>query len=186
VFHTYLKFFSKKHMAVILRAEAGNLALNSSDLKALAFYHLDGAGLPFMKTLTRRYYFSTWPYYILLVNTPFVLLACIFLARREDRKFIWLLLVISSAHVTVVQALGAEPSPRHLHAVTVLLLPAAGFLSAQIAAKIRRVYDLQLQRRQVSPRGKSDPQIAYQFSNPHSYSPWYKKLGQVRESESNK
>jgi len=119
-------------MTEILRREEGMGELGPDELKILSHYHLDGAGLPFMKTLTRQYHLAAWPLYILLLHTPLVLVACIMIAPQDVRRFLWLLLLITSVHVAAVQVAGVEPSPRHLHAVAVVLAITVGVLAARV------------------------------------------------------
>jgi hypothetical protein len=38
-------------------------------------------------------------------------------------------------------------------------------------------------RLRLRKRRLSEPQLPYQFRNPHSHNPWYKKWGQVRGPE---
>jgi len=132
---TYLKFYSREYMTGILREEEGIRDLGPDELKILSHYHLDADGLPFMKTLTRQYHAAAWPLYILLVHTPLALLACIAVARQDTRKLLWFLLLITTVHVTAVQVLGVEPSPRHLHAVAVVLAIAVGVLAAGVGSR---------------------------------------------------
>jgi hypothetical protein len=64
-------------------------------------------------------FLACWPYFVFLIHTPLVLLASLFVARSEFRK--WFFLIICTLHVVVVQTLGVEPSPRHNHAAAILL-----------------------------------------------------------------
>jgi hypothetical protein len=128
-FQTYLKFYSREYMSEILRFEAGMSELEPEQLKTLALYHLDAKGLPSMKTLTRGYYLRAWPFYILLGLTPLILLVCSLLYRGETALILSFLLVITTVHVAAVQVLGVEPSPRHLHSVSVVLAIAVGALA---------------------------------------------------------
>lgn len=118
---TYTKFWSRDYMRRVLDDESGMRELGPDELRMLAAYHLDAATLPFMKTLTRQYYLSAWPYYLLLLHTPLVMAAAWILAPRGARTALLLVLALAAVHVSLVQAAGVEPSPRHLHAVAVFL-----------------------------------------------------------------
>jgi len=132
-FHTYLRFFSKEYMADVLSTEEGIKALAPDEAKLLSLYYLKAEGLPFTKTLTRQYHFGVWPYYIVLLHTPLILLACIFTSDKDIRRFLWFLLVITTLHTTVVQIVGVEPSPRHLHSLAVPLAIAIAVLIGRIS-----------------------------------------------------
>lgn len=129
---TYLKFYSKGYMAEILYAEAGARELAPNELKILAHFHLDANGLPLRKTLIREYFQGVWPYYILLANTPLVLAGCLILARHGAGKASVFLFVIGAVHITVMQVLGVEPSPRHLHTASVLLAVGIGAAASRL------------------------------------------------------
>jgi len=129
---THLKFYSKDYMSGILQEEAGVRDLGPDELKILSHYHLDANGLPYMKNLTREYFFGVWPYYILLANTPLVLVASFVLARKGSGRAMGFVFVIAAVHVTAVQVLGVEPSPRHLHAAAVLLALGLGVIAIRL------------------------------------------------------
>src|SRR5262249_51415129 len=123
---TYLLFYSKKYMAGSMRQEAGVTELEPDHLKLLSLYHLDANGLPFMKTLTRQYYLASWPFFLLLVHTPVVLLLAAAAVRPSRRRFLWFLVLMTGLQVATVQMLEVEPSTRYLHAVTVPFAIAIG------------------------------------------------------------
>jgi len=128
---TYLKFFSRDYMQVILQHEAGMSPIDPGVLKLLAFYHLDAEDLAFTKSITKKYHLASWPYYVLLANTPLVLLLAVFVVK-QPRAILWFSLLITSVHTAATQILGVEPSPRHLHAASVMLAIGAGILAARV------------------------------------------------------
>lgn len=132
---THLKFYSRDYMSEILRGEAGMRELGPDEFEILSHYHLDARGLPFMKTITREYYIGVWPFYILLANTPLVLAAAFLMTRRYGGRFMAFLLITTSVHVVVVQVLGVEPSPRHLHAATVSLILGLGMIASVLSSR---------------------------------------------------
>jgi hypothetical protein len=125
-FDSYQKFFSKPYMLQTMKFEAGMAGSGPDELRLFAVFHLDATELAEHDTVTRKYYLASWPYYILLIHTPLVLLGSLFVAKSESRKFLWFLLIIGTLHVVVVQTLGVEPSPRHNHAVVILLALGVG------------------------------------------------------------
>jgi hypothetical protein len=118
---THLKFYSKPYMEEILKEEAGVRGLNPDELKLLTHYHLAAEDLPFKRNITREYYFAIWPYCVLLINAPLVLLASLLCSGKEARTALFFLLVIIAVHSTVLQVLSVEPSIRHHHATAVPL-----------------------------------------------------------------
>ena len=130
-FQTYAKFFSKPYMTIVLRDESGISPIDPGVLVMLTQYHLDMQDLSTFKTVTRKFYLNSWPLYILLVNTPLVMLLCVITAGKP-RSLLWFLLLIAAVHTASVQIAGVEPSPRHLHAVTVMLAIAAGVLATRV------------------------------------------------------
>jgi hypothetical protein len=132
---THHKYYSKEYMVNVLSAESGMRELGPDELKILSHYHLDGNGLPFMKNLTRQYFVGVWPYYILLANTPLVMAAALALTRKGTRKIMAFVFVVTTIHLTAVQVLGVEPSPRHLHAAVVPLAVSAGILLSRLSRR---------------------------------------------------
>jgi len=132
---SYLKFFSKGYMLDTMRFEAGMSGLLDDELKLLNRFHLDATELAVHNTITRKYYLAAWPYFILLVHAPLVLLGAMFVVNREARKFLWFLVLIGTLHVAVVQTLGVEPSPRHNHAVAILLAIGIGILAERFTRR---------------------------------------------------
>jgi hypothetical protein len=129
---TYLKFYDKEYMALVLRDEAGISVIDPGVMKMLATYHLDAYDLGSKLTITKKYYLASWPFYVLLANTPVALLLCV-LAARKPARLLWFLLLITSVHTAAIVILGVEPSPRHLHAATVPLAIGAGLLAARVS-----------------------------------------------------
>jgi hypothetical protein len=77
--------------------------------------------LPFQKNITRQYYFAIWPYCVVLINTPLILLAALLLSGKDTRTAMCFLLFVVTVHSTVLQDLSVEPSIRHHHATAVPL-----------------------------------------------------------------
>jgi hypothetical protein len=118
-----------------MRFEAGMSGLLDDELKLLNRFHLDATELAVHNTITRKYYLAAWPYFIFLVHAPLVLLGAMFVVNHEARKFLWFLVLIGTLHVAVVQTLGVEPSPRHNHAVAILLAIGIGILAERFARR---------------------------------------------------
>jgi hypothetical protein len=132
---THHKYYSKAYMVNVLSAESGMRELGPDELKILSHYHLDGNGLPFMKNLTRQYFVGVWPYYILLANTPLVMAAALALTRKGTRRTMVFVFLVTTIHITAVQVLGVEPSPRHLHAAVVPLALSVGILVSRLSRR---------------------------------------------------
>jgi hypothetical protein len=144
---SYFKFFSRSYMKDILMGESGMRPLGPDELQILAHYHLDAEGLPFMKTITRQYFIASWPFFIVVVNTPLVMVLALMGVDSGTRRYAWMAIVITSTHVAAVQVLGVEPSPRHLHAATVSLAIAIGIIAGRLSVSSGN------QSRPAIPRG---------------------------------
>jgi hypothetical protein len=134
---THLKFYSKPYMDEILKEEAGVRGLNPDELKLLTHYHLAAEDLPFKRNITREYYFAIWPYCVLLINTPLVLLASLLCSGKEARTALFLLLLIVAVHSTALQVLSVEPSIRHHHATAVPLAMSLALIASRFIGKQR-------------------------------------------------
>src|SRR5688572_12966107 len=137
-FLTHQKYYSKSYMKGILEIEAGFRDLGPDELKLLSHYHLDANGLPFMKTLTREYYFGMWPYYVLLANAPLVAGAGLLAARKDTRSMMAFVFVITAVHLTVIQVASVEPSTRHLHPAALPLALSLGVIVSRLATRTPR------------------------------------------------
>jgi hypothetical protein len=134
---THLKFYSKPYMEAVLKEEAGVRGLSPDELKMLTFYHLDAEDLPFKRNITREYYFGIWPYCIVLIHTPLILLAALLLSGRDARTFICFLLIIIAVHSAALQVLTVEPSVRHHHATAVPLVLGLGVIAQRFVGSRR-------------------------------------------------
>jgi hypothetical protein len=132
---SYFKFFDRKYMANILQYESATSPLSADELNLLGRYHLNATELASHDTVTRKYHLASWPYYILLLHTPLVLLAAVIVVKPGSRKLLLFLLLIGTVQVVIVQVLGVEPSPRHNHAVAVLLVIGVGVLIERFLRK---------------------------------------------------
>jgi len=132
---THLKFYSKPYMGEVLKEEAGVRGLSADDLKLLTHYHLDAEDLPFKRNITREYYFAIWPYCVLLINAPLILLGALLFSGKDTRTSLCLLFAIIAVHSTVLQALTVEPSVRHHHATAVPLALGLSVIASRFVGK---------------------------------------------------
>ena len=132
---THLRFYSKPYMEEILKEEAGVRGLSPDDLKLLRHYHLDAEDLPFKRNITREYYFAIWPYCMLLINTPVILIASLFLSGKDERTALIFLFLVISVHSTVLQVMSVEPSIRHHHATAIPLVIGLSLIAGRFSRK---------------------------------------------------
>ena len=132
---THLRFYSKPYMEEILKEEAGVRGLSPDDLKLLRHYHLDAEDLPFKRNITREYYFAIWPYCMLLINTPLILIAGLFLSGKDERTALIFLFLVISVHSTVLQVMSVEPSIRHHHATAIPLVIGLSLIAGRFSRK---------------------------------------------------
>jgi len=132
---THLKFYSKRYMEEILKEEAGVRGLSSDDLKLLTHYHLAAEDLPFKRNITREYYFAMWPYCLVLINAPLILLATLLYSGKDARTSLLFLLIIIAVHSTALQVASVEPSIRHHHATAIPLAMSLSLIAGSFIGK---------------------------------------------------
>ena len=97
-------------------------------------FHIAGAGLPHLETLSNRWYFAAWPWYLALLLLPIPLLAMIGIVPAPHRPAAILLFVFGGLQIVVISACSITPTVRFLHATAWLALIVGGVFATRLQA----------------------------------------------------
>jgi uncharacterized membrane protein len=72
---------------------------------------------------------------MLLINTPVILIAGLFLSGKDERTALIFLFLVISVHSTVLQVMSVEPSIRHHHATAIPLVIGLSLIAGRFSRK---------------------------------------------------
>jgi len=76
-----------------------------------------------------------WPYCLVLINAPLILLATLLYSGKDARTSLLFLLIIIAVHSTALQVASVEPSIRHHHATAIPLAMSLSLIAGSFIGK---------------------------------------------------
>lgn len=134
--YSFSDYWNLAHLRLgMLTDQGGDRELPADLLSVLhSDFHIEGAGLPHLTTLSNRYFFAAWPWYLALLLLPAPLLILIAIVPVPHRPAAILLCVFASLQITIIAACSISPTVRFLHAVAWLAMLTAGIALTRLCA----------------------------------------------------
>lgn len=89
-------------------------------------FYLHAKDFPTIKTFTRSYYDSAWPWYLFLLCTPFLALISFFRSSKESYRYSLITCIAVFILIIIAISLIERPTVRYLHALEWLLVFSLG------------------------------------------------------------
>jgi hypothetical protein len=135
---TFYQLWDRETLITALKYDRGKWMLSNGFLKTLSDnYHIDATRLPFIKTLTNKFFFKSIWWYRTLLMTPLFLFAAFFLAKREEKPFVFIMTGFSVLVLLVTTMVSTMPVVRYLHSLGGLAL----FGMAVIIRELSRLFN---------------------------------------------
>jgi hypothetical protein len=133
-FHGYADYFHLDRLRTGLVVDRGGDRELPDDLLLVLRKHFDtdGTPLPHLDTLTNRYFFLAWPWYLALLLLPLPALFAVIAVPPPQRPAAFLLLVYVCLHIAIIAAFSISPTVRFLHPVAWLAMIVGGILAARL------------------------------------------------------
>jgi hypothetical protein len=116
---SWADYWDRERLRAFMAADRGNRDLPPELLEILRYYFgIRGEGLPYLSTVTNRYFFAAWPWYLAVLLAPLPAAAMVWRAQRAGWVREGLLLGgFATLQVVNISVLTAEPTVRFLHAI---------------------------------------------------------------------
>jgi hypothetical protein len=134
--YSFRDYWNLQHLRLgMLTDQGGDRELPADLLSVLRNdFHIEGAGLPHLSTLSNRYFFAAWPWYLVLLLLPVPLLVLLGIVPAPHRPAAILLFVFAALQITIIAACSISPTVRFLHAVAWLSMLTAGIALTRLCA----------------------------------------------------
>jgi hypothetical protein len=117
---TFKDYFDTEMIHRIMHWELKNympLSDYGFDKSLLDHFGISPEHLPYLRTLTSRYYFAAWPWYLLLPCMPFLAFVALLVCGKEIRKYSFVVFLSSFFIIAVASSLTSGIWIRYLHAI---------------------------------------------------------------------
>ena len=134
----FLDYWDMNYLKVYIKGDIDDRALPDFMLVKLRnYFSLYADDLPFFKTLTNKYYFFAWPWYLSLLCLPFVSLIVLFICNRNVRKNVLIVFIAATTIVAISCTLIERPTIRYLHPLGWLAFIVIGVLLDRILKRFQ-------------------------------------------------
>lgn len=133
----FLDYWNLEILRCNMQGDRGDRPLPPEMLELLENkFSLYGDRLPFLITMTNRYFLFAWPWCLFLICTPFIASGFLFVSDRKIRKNIFIVLMASSIIVVNASVLIEGPTVRYIHSLGWLSFLLIGPLTEWIKMKL--------------------------------------------------
>ena len=106
-------------------------------IKLRKYFSLYADNIHVFKTLTNKYYFFAWPWYLFLLCLPFFTLILLFICKRNIRKNVLVVFLVTAIIVAISCTLIERPTIRYLHPVGWLSFIVIGNFINEILTRVK-------------------------------------------------